>query len=76
MTKIAPPEAAVVPLQWIRLARYCEITGDTAEAVHARRRKRQWQDGVQCLKGPDGNLWVSPAAVNEWIESAIAHDAA
>jgi len=76
MTDATITEQAVVPLQWIRLSRYCELTGDTADAVHARRRKRQWQDGVQCRKGPDGNLWVSPAAVNEWIEGATARDAA
>lgn len=63
---------AVVPLNWIRLARYCEITGDTPDAVHARRRKRQWLDGQQCQVGPDGNLWVNPAAVNRWVEGAAA----
>ena len=58
---------AVTTLEWIRLARYCELSGDTSDAVHARRRKRQWLDGQQCKVGPDGNLWVNPAAVNRWI---------
>lgn len=60
-------DQAVATLEWIRLARYCELSGDTSDAVHARRRKRQWIDGTQCKVGPDGNLWVSPAAVNRWI---------
>ena len=56
------------PLRWIRLATYCELSGDTADAVHARRRKRQWMDGLHCRLGPDGNLWINPEEVNKWVE--------
>ncbi len=54
--------------RWIRLARHCEMTGDTPDAVHARRRKRQWTDGVQCKLGRDGNLYVNPEEWNKWVE--------
>lgn len=72
---VAPPPAAppaksaepVVLLEWIRLGRYCELTGDTSDAVHARRRKRQWIDGTHCKVCPCGNLWVNPSAVNAWV---------
>ena len=65
------PEIFVSPLRWIRLATYCQLSGDTPDAVHARRRKRQWTDGQQCLVGPDGNLWVNPEEVNRWIEQRL-----
>lgn len=61
--------AYVCPFTWIRLAKYCELTGDTSDGVHARRRKRQWADGVHCRIGPDGNLWINPEEVNKWVES-------
>lgn len=54
--------------RWIRLAKHCEVTGDTPDAVHARRRKRQWTDGVQCRLGPDGNLYINPEEYNKWVE--------
>lgn len=54
--------------RWIRLAKHCETTGDTPNAVHARRRKRIWTDGVQCRLGPDGNLYISPEGYNRWVE--------
>jgi hypothetical protein len=57
------------PLRWIRLAQYCQLSGDTSDAVHARRRKLQWQDGHHCKIGPDGNLWINPEQVNKWVES-------
>ena len=56
------------PLRWIKLAEYCRLSGDTSDAVHARRRKLQWKDGVQCKVGPDGNLWINPEEVNKWVE--------
>jgi hypothetical protein len=40
--------------------------------VHARRRKRQWTNGVQCIVGPDGNLWINPAAFNAWVRGEKA----
>lgn len=46
--------------RWVKLAKHCEATGDTRDAVHARRRKHIWQDGVQCKIGPDGNLYINP----------------
>jgi len=35
-------------MKWIKLLRYCELTGDTPNAVHARRKKGTWLDGVHC----------------------------
>lgn len=61
--------AYLSPLLWIRLAKYCELSGDSSDAVHARRRKRQWTDGLHCRVGPDGNLWVNLEEVNKWVES-------
>lgn len=61
-------DALAPPIKWIRLPKYCELTGDTSDAVHARRRKRHWIDGVQCRIGPDGNLWIDPQEVTRWVE--------
>lgn len=55
--------------RWVKLAKHCEATGDTRDAVHARRRKHIWQDGVQCKIGPDGNLYINPTEYNKWVES-------
>ncbi|MNL01334.1 hypothetical protein D3C87_1218000 [compost metagenome] len=55
--------------RWVKLKKHCADTGDTANAVHARRRKRIWTDGVQCRKGPDGNLYINPEEYNKWVEN-------
>jgi hypothetical protein len=59
---------ALSRLRWVRLAHYCKASGDTPSAVHARRKKRQWTDGVQCRLAPDGNVWVNLDEVNRWVE--------
>lgn len=55
-------------MKWVKLCRYCELSGDTSDAVHAKRRKGQWVDGVHCRIAPDGNLWVNMEAVEKWVE--------
>lgn len=56
-------------MKWVKLKRYCELSGDTPNAVHARRKKGLWLDGIQCKLGPDGNLWVNLDEVEKWVES-------
>lgn len=62
-------------MNWVKLKRYCELSGDTSDAVHAKRRKGVFVDGVHCKVGPDGNLWVNIAAVEQWITSASEQSA-
>ena len=58
-----------ISLKWVKLKHYCALSGDSANAVHARRRRGQWLDDVQCRIAPDGNLWVNLIEVERWLES-------
>lgn len=73
-TQRAAPEVFACPLRWIRLQTYCRLSGDTSDAVHSRRRKRKWIDGVHCRVGPDDHLWINPEEVNRWIEQHPLND--
>lgn len=57
---------------WVTLPRYCENTGDTKDAVHARRKKGIWRDGVETCVGPNNRVWVCPEAASQWVESGMA----
>ncbi len=59
-------------LPWVKLDKYVESTGDTADSVMARRKIGKWLDGKQC-KMVDGRLWINLPAVNEWIEKWEPH---
>jgi hypothetical protein len=55
-------------LKWGRLQKYCELSGDTPDAVHARRRKGEWIKDIQCRLAPDRHLWVNLREVEKWVE--------
>ena len=54
-------------MHWVKLNKYCELSGDTRDAVHAKRRRGIWRDEQHCRIGPDGNLWVNTEEVEKWI---------
>jgi hypothetical protein len=55
-------------MKWVKLKRYCELSGETADSVHAKRRAGHFVDGVQTKIADDGNLWVNLEAVEKWVE--------
>lgn len=64
LANAAPQEA---PLNWVKLGRYIELSGDTADAVQSRHKTGKWLDGREC-KVVDGRLWINLRAVEAWIE--------
>ena len=56
-------------MKWVKLKKYCIDSGDTANAVHAKRKKGVWLDGIQCKMGPDGNIWINLIEVERWVEN-------
>jgi len=57
-------------MKWVKLKKYIETSGDTADAVHARRKTGKWLDGIHCLVR-DGNLWINTEAVEKWVENGL-----
>lgn len=55
------------PMSWVKLEKYVEITGDTVDAVAARRKTGKWLDGQEC-KMVDGRLWINLPNVEKWAE--------
>ncbi len=54
-------------VEWIRLEKYCEVTGETPEAVRKRRQKGIWLDGRH-TRVRNRRLWVNTKAAQEWVE--------
>jgi hypothetical protein len=52
----------------ITLRRYCDNTGETAQAVHDRRRKGEWVDGKHCHM-KRGRLWIDVPGIANWVRS-------
>jgi hypothetical protein len=56
------------PINWVKLCKYVEITGDSADAVHSRRKAGKWLDGKHC-KVVDGSLYVNLVEYQKWVET-------
>ena len=54
-------------MKWVKLKKYVEISGDTAEAVRSRRKAGKGLDGTQC-KLVDDFLWVNLEEAEKWVE--------
>ena len=57
-------------MKWVKLKKYCLDSGDTANAVHAKRKKGVWLDGIQCRIGPDGNIWINLLRLSDGWKTA------
>jgi hypothetical protein len=59
-------------LAWVRVLRYCELSGDTKGAVLDRRNKGLWIEGLHCQMGPDKKLWINLLEVERWVQMGNA----
>lgn len=62
-------QAPTSTAEWVLLTKWCERTGDTAHAVHARRKRGEWLDGVQCILGANNRLWVNYQEAQQWVSN-------
>lgn len=56
-------------LRWVRLNKFCELSGYTDDAVYAKIRKGVWVEGVHWRKAPDGHIMVNTEEYQRWVES-------
>lgn len=62
------PSKIAKQIEWVKLAKYCELTGETRDSVMKKRSSGMFIDGVHCKIAPDGNIWVNLAEVEKWVE--------
>lgn len=55
-------------MKWVKLKRYCELSGETRDSVHAKRKAGHFVDGIHTKIADDGNLWVNVEQVEKWVE--------
>ena len=55
-------------LQWVKLNKYYELSGETRNTVYKKRRNGLWLEGREYRVADDGVMWVNLEAVNSWAE--------
>lgn len=66
----AIPASEGLTMKWVKLPKYCELSGDTPDAVYAKNRRHIWTDGIQYRKAEDGCLWINTEEVEKWVEQS------
>ena len=59
-------------MKWVKLKRYCELSGDTDDAVHSKLSKGIWLRDLHVKKAEDGALWVNLEIIELWVEIGTA----
>lgn len=60
----------MMTIRWVRLSRYCELSGETEHSVEHKRRTGIWRDGEHCKVAGDGKIWIDLEAVERWVETS------
>lgn len=54
--------------RWVRLNKFCELTGYSAKAVHALKTSGKWRLAREYRK-VDGRILIDLQAYEKWVES-------
>lgn len=58
-------------MNWVKLEKYCELSGDTPDAVQKKIRRGIWLMDQQARKAPDGRIWINLQAVEAWVQNGL-----
>lgn len=55
-------------VECLPISKYCELFGESTDAINKRVKRRFWQEGVHVLK-VDGSKerWIDIKEVNKWV---------
>lgn len=64
------PAAPLGQLGWLKLSRFCELSGYSEQAVRSKIRHGHWLEGVMWLKPSDGRLHINWEAYQAWVRES------
>ena len=57
-------------MRFLKIKRFCELTGYTPEAVQTKISRGVWMEGWQYRRAPDNVILVDVEGFNRWVEGA------
>lgn len=57
----------VLPIDWIRAEKYCQITGESMEAIYGHIRDGDWAAGKHYKRTGQRTLWINIREAQDWI---------
>lgn len=59
-----------VAIEWIRVEKLSELTGETVQAIRAKIKKGKLQKGYHWVKR-EGRIFINTVRYNEWISGKL-----
>ena len=56
----------LINFDWVLADTYCSYTGDTRDAVNARRRRGEWLEGIHYIIRKR-RMWINLDEVKQWL---------
>lgn len=56
-----------IGIEWIRAAKWCEVTGTSMESVEGYIRNHDWAAEKEYKRTGPRTLWINARAANKWI---------
>lgn len=63
---------STLPINLVRIEKFCELTGYTPSAVRGKIASKDWREGEQYLKAPDGHVLVNLEGYHKWAEGQVS----
>lgn len=57
----------ILPIDWVRAELYCQITGESMDAIYDRIREASWAAGKHYKRTGQRTLWINIKEAQEWI---------
>ena len=62
----------LINFDWVLADTYCSYTGDTRDAINARRRRGEWLEGNHYIVRKR-RIWINLVAVKQWLTKSQAN---
>jgi hypothetical protein len=62
----------MIPLKWVTIPKFCELTGYSPGAVAKKLQRGVWLQGRVWRKSPDGRIQINLEEYEQWVEGKTA----
>ena len=59
-------------MKWVTVKKLAELSGYSEKAIHIKKERGIWLEGIHWKKSPDGRLQFNIEAIELWIEGIAA----
>jgi hypothetical protein len=64
-------QLAMPRIIWVRIPKFCAMTGETDDSVRANMNNGHWPEGIVWKKAPNGRIYIHTRNFNKWVAGQV-----